>query len=104
MKRFLNSTEYAQPAIFVVEYALATLWMSLGISAGGGLSVTALASMWPRPFAGALPLEDGASHYRHSGAHDAGSAHRMGSWWPVRATEAQAEAAVQEIAGSGNQA
>ena len=43
----LRQTALAQPALFVVEYALARLWMQLGRAAGRRCSATASASTWP---------------------------------------------------------
>jgi acyl transferase domain-containing protein len=40
----LRNTQFAQPAIFTVSYALAKLWMSLGVTASGNSSPP----VWPR--------------------------------------------------------
>ncbi|MDB4950210.1 MAG: polyketide synthase [Gemmatimonadetes bacterium] len=72
----LNRTELAQPAVFVVEYALARLWMSLGVEPealiGHSLGEYAAACM-----AGVFELEDAlalvAARARMVGALPAGA-------------------------------
>lgn len=91
----LNRTEYAQPAIFVVAYALATLWMSLGVRPAAVMGHS-IGEYVAATIAGALPLETAlaiiATRGRMMQALPPG-----GIMVAVRATETQAAVAIQEL-------
>lgn len=91
----LNRTEYAQPAIFVVAYALAMLWMSPGVRPAAVMGHS-IGEYVAATIAGALPLETAlaiiATRGRMMQALPPGGIMVAG-----RGTETQAAVAIQEL-------
>jgi acyl transferase domain-containing protein/SAM-dependent methyltransferase/acyl carrier protein len=102
----INRTEYAQPAIFAVEYALATLWRSWGIEPVAVLGHS-LGEYSAACVAGVLPLQDALRLVAERGrltqalAEDGAMAAVFGTEAEVAAEITRAEGAVTIAACNG---